>query len=157
MSANASKGKIISLADARKERLLGNHPAPFDPAAVQQRINRVRITPSPEERELAIAMVLSDAEHMLRALGLMGGEILQYRQQIRILAQQNADVGTINSVLIHLAGGEVRMDSDAFAAFEVTGGYSITEEGSEVVIRHVDEVPATGVGSVSASQQTEGD
>ncbi len=154
MSANASKGKIITLDEARKERLLRG-PQPFDPQAVAQRINRARLAPSPEERELATTLALRDAEEMLQVLGVMGAEIVAFRQQVRILAQQASDTATINSVLLAHAGGEVRLDAQWFADYEVTGGFSITEEGDKVVIRLIDDPPGPGVGLESASQQTE--
>lgn len=161
MSANASKSKIISLEDHRKEQLKkASAPPPFDPELVAQRINRVRFSPSSEERDLAIKLLLDDAEVMLRALGVMGAEIGAFRQQIKALVQQTSDTSTINSVLLERAGGVVRMPFEWFRDYEPPqgAGFMVNEEGDEVVIRAivVDESALSGVGSVSASEQTEG-
>ena len=160
MSANASKGKIITLDDHRKARLTRHAgPPPFDPQAIMQRIRRARLAPNPEERALAVSLALSDAELMIQLLGVMGAEIAGFRQQVKILAQQSADTATINAVLLALLGGEVRVDAKWFEDFEVKGGLEVTEEENEVVIRSlvIDAPAASGVPSVSASQQTEDD
>ena len=72
---------------------------------------------------------------------------------------QAADTSVINALLLHEAGGEVRVDSEWFAAWDppAGSGYQVTEEGSEVVVRAVvvDTSASNGVPSESASQQTE--
>lgn len=132
-------------------------PLSFDPEAVRQRITRAGAAPIESERLVAAYLVLDDAKLMLRLIEIMGGEIVAFRQQIKSLAQQSTDTATINSVLLAHAGGEVRMDGKWFEEYEVTGGFQVTEENGEVVIRLVDEPVDQAVPSVSASQQTEGD
>lgn len=160
MSANDAKTKILSLDDYRQQQLKkAAAPPPFDPKAVEQRITRAMLAPSEEERQIAMQLVLEDAQVMLRALAVMAGEIAAFRRQVKALAQQSADTATINSVLLAHAGGEVRMSFAWFRDYEVpTGaGFMVNEDGDEVVIRAivVDAAPDEGVPSKSANEQTE--
>jgi len=160
MSANASKSKIISLDQYRSDQLKRAARAPaFDPDAIRQRITMGRISPTPESRDLARELVLQDAEEMLRVLGVMGAEIVAFRQQVKALVQQTADTSVINSLLLHLAGGVIRVNAKWFEEWEPPegSGFMVNEEGDEVVIRAivVDENTTGGASLMSADQQTE--
>ena len=136
-------------------------PMAFDPEAVRYRITRALAARDPEMQAEAAHAVLKDAQVMLAALGSMGSAIVALRQEIKAFAQQSSDQATINSVLLAVAGGEVRVPADWFEAYEVKGGFSVTEEshpwGDEVVIRALVATPGPdGVPSISARKQTEG-
>lgn len=165
MSANASRGKILTLDEYRKQRHAAKQgPEPFDPNAFLQLIRRAQSAPDKDERELAAGLALRQAEELLQVVAVMAGEITAFKQQVKALAQQAADTSTINSVLLERAGGVVRMPFQWFADYQPPNGagFMVNEEdgpdGREVVIRAivVDAQPPEGVGSVSADQQTEG-
>lgn len=161
MSANASKGRILSLDEYRKQRhAQGLGPEPFDPKAFGQAINRARLGPTAEEREMAVALVLRGAEELLQAAAVMGGEIVAFRRQTEMLVQQNADLATINSVLLHEAGGRVEVDAEWFAAWDppAGSGLNVTEDPDRkvVVIESVVLQAGDTVDSVSANEQTGG-
>jgi hypothetical protein len=147
MSANASKGKLRLIQGGLAEQ----RPPAFDPDVTRALMNRA-IAGSPG----AVIELVQQTGMLLTVLGVMGSEIASFRQTVKALAQQSTDQATINSVLLAVAGGEVRVPSDWFEAFEIKGGFSVDETDTEVIIRAlIDQPGPQGVPLASASQQTE--
>lgn len=150
MSANDAKERIL-----QPPAIIQPPKDIIDFDGIEARIRLAAGAATRDGRNAAREHLVRDCAQLLSLIRVMVGELVPARTRIRELVTANNDLGVVSAVLMHEAGGEVRVDRAWFAEFDPKGGFTVTEDGDQVVIRAVDAPPGERVASVSAEQQTE--